>query len=79
MCTSLPTVSETVSVSSTYRNTTNELTGDSIDMIGAVSLEHVLDGGPLPGIGGPIAFINVDGKGDLHVDLGLLDSLEDET
>lgn len=56
----------------------NEPTSESINILGAVCLEHALNGGFLPIIGGPITLINIDGNVDRHVDLGLFDSLEDE-
>jgi hypothetical protein len=56
----------------------NGPTSYSSDVAGAVGSEHILDGGLLPGIGGPITVINIDGKGDHHIDLGLLDGFEDE-
>ena len=56
----------------------SELTSDSSDVLGAVCIDRTLNGGLLPVVGGPVTIINVDSKGDLQVNLGLVDGLEDE-
>jgi len=72
-------VSEEVSLGVRYLSFTSKLTSDARDVIGAVFLEHILDGDPLPVIGSIITIrADIDTKVDLHVDLGLSDGLHDE-
>lgn len=48
-------------------------------MIGAVFLQRILKNAPLPLVGGVVTVrANVDTKGNHHIDLGLLDGLQDE-
>ena len=80
MRTSLPTVSKDDQWRvPLYRNATRQRTSDARDVIGTVCLQHILDGNPLPGVGGVVAGrIDVDTEGDHHVDLCLVYGLQYE-
>ena len=54
-------------------------TSETGNVTGTIGLKRGLDGIPLRFIGGPVTRINVDGEGDLQVNLCLLDGLKDET
>lgn len=79
MHTSFPTASEDDQPGGSLQKNYESPTGNSSDMIGAVGLQHILDGDPLPGVGGVVTVrADVYTKGDLHVDLCLRDGLHDE-
>ena len=79
MRTSFPTASEDDQFGGSLQKIHESPTGNSSDIIRAVCLQHTLDGGPLSVVGGVVTVrADVYTKGDLHINLGLVDGLQYE-
>jgi len=79
MHTSFPTVRDDGQLEVLYESTGNQPTSDASDMIGTVCLERILNGDLLPIVGGVVTDrADVYTEGNHHVNLGLVDGLEDE-
>ena len=67
-----------ISLRRLYKKHYEPPTSDAFDITGAEFRQHILNSRPLPSVGTGVTIDNEYSKGDLHVNLGLIDGFKDE-